>query len=111
MTEKEAWSKIRVINYLLQNIDDAMGERDVKTSIKYCLMGIQEEGFIPSFELIENGDLLRIDIPGMFFLEFDPNRKATAIRTVYHFGDGHAEVRMDAGRMPENRRCKLNGEK
>ena len=52
MTEKEAWSKIRVINYLLQNIDDAMGERDVKTSIKYCLMGIQEEGFISSFELI-----------------------------------------------------------
>jgi len=46
MTEKEAWSKIRVINYLLQNIDAAMGEQDVKTSIKDCLMGIQEEGFI-----------------------------------------------------------------
>lgn len=30
MTEKEAWSKIRVINYLLQNIDDALGERDVR---------------------------------------------------------------------------------
>jgi len=84
MTEKEAWSKIRVINYLLQNIDDAMGERDVKTSIKYCLMGIQEEGFISSFELIEKGDLLRIDIPGMFFLEFDSNRKAATIQNVGH---------------------------
>ena len=80
MTEKEAWSKIRVINYLLQNIDGAMGERDVKTSLKYALMGIQEEGFIPAFKLIEKGDLLRIDIPGMFFLEFDPNRKAAVIR-------------------------------
>jgi len=95
MTEKEAWSKIRVINYLLQNIDAAMGEQDVKTSIKDCLMGIQEEGFIPSFELTEKGNRLRIDILGMFFLEFDPNRKATAIRTVYHFDNGYVEVRMD----------------
>ena len=84
MTEKEAWSKIRVINYLLQNIDDAMGERDVKASVKSCLMEIQEEGFISSFELIEKGDLLRIDIPGMFFLEFDSNRKAATIQNVGH---------------------------
>lgn len=108
MTEMEAWSKIRVINYLLQNIDEAMGERDVKTSLKYTLMGIQEEGFIPSFEIIEKGDLLRIDVPGMFFLEIDPNREATAIHTVYHADQGYVEVRMgvgaDANRMGRNRR-------
>lgn len=97
MTLSEAWSKIRVINCLLQNIDDAMGERDVKTSLKYTLMGIQEEGFIPPFEIIEKGDLLRIDVLGMFFLEFDPNREATAIHTVYHADHGYVEVRMDAG--------------
>jgi hypothetical protein len=95
MTEKEAWSKIRVINYLLQNIDVAMGEQDVKTSIKDCLMGIQEEGFIPSFELTEKGNRLRIDILGMFFLEFDPTRKASAISTVGHVEP--VEVRMGMG--------------
>ena len=83
MTEK-GWPAFRVANYLLQNIHDAMRECDVKASVKSCLMEIQEEGFISSFELIEKGDLLRIDIPGMFFLEFDSNRKAATLQNVGH---------------------------
>lgn len=79
MTQKER-NRIRIAAYILQGIGEAMHGRDIKTATKVYIGSIQKEGFIPALELIEKEDLLRIDIPDMFFLEFDLNRKNITIQ-------------------------------
>lgn len=81
MTEKE-WTDIRVMMSLFQNIEDATNERDVKTSLKYHLMGLTEEGIISAFNLVKNGDVLVVDVPSMFTFEFNEKAKALTIQSM-----------------------------
>ena len=79
MTENERL-RIGIAAHLLQDIRTAMYSCDMKTGIKNCVRYIQEERTIPTLKLTENGDLLRIDIPEIFRLDFDLNEKVITIQ-------------------------------
>ena len=83
MTEYER-NKIRIAACVLSEIGDMMhGGRDIKTGIRDCVEDLQKKDFIPGgLTLTENGDLMKIDMPKQFCLEFDTQKRMITIQFV-----------------------------
>jgi len=96
MTKSNIWSQMRLINYIMQNICGVINEHRVNTIAQNCLEYLKDEGRISSFEInMKDNNILNINIPDMFVLDFDITTNETTIESMGHIED--QEILIDVG--------------
>ena len=96
MTKSNIWSQMRLINYIMQNICGVTGEHRINTIAQNCLEYLKDEGRISSFEInMKDNNILNINIPDMFVLDFDITTNEVTIESMGHIED--QEILIDVG--------------
>ncbi len=96
MTKSNIWSQMRLINYIMQNICGVTSEHRINTIAQNCLEYLKDEGRISSFEInMKDNNILNINIPDMFVLDFDITTNEVTIECMGHIED--QEILIDVG--------------